>query len=177
MSNVTLKKQLEFFLKGGNTKRYHTVDMQRQQNVAEHSCFVAIIIGMLYFDINESEEIKNLMIWALFHDMAEGGVGDVASPVKRAAPMLKALLDRAENDEFNKVGIIQPKLSDRAYRMFKMADNFEGLLFCANEIRRGNSLAKEAYNNYKSYILKLNPEGHEETLFKLIKEMANDRGK
>lgn len=147
-----LDKQLEFVLKGGLTKRYHTNGTIREQNVAEHSFFVAWLLELMYGALG-----RNLAFAAVFHDIAEGAVGDVASPVKRSICQLKGLLDTAEANALRAVELTAPRFSEEEYRRLKMADNMEGLLYCVEEIRRGNSDAIEIYNNFLSYVLSLDP--------------------
>jgi len=161
-----MKKQLDFILKGGLTKRYHTWDTTRQQNVAEHSFFVAWLL-MLMYGIDEVSEY--VLVHALAHDISEGAVGDVASPVKRAMPELKKLLDKAEDAAFKESGLpFDEKATDEERRQLKMADNMEGLMFCRVELNKGNQQMQEVYDNYHSYIVAMKPVGKELKMFKLL---------
>ena len=162
-----MKKKLDFIMRGGLTKRYHTVDTIHGQNVAEHSFGVAMLMMLMYDPAGEGG-------WAtphaLLHDLAEAQVGDISSPVKRAMPELKVFLDKAEYLAFQEAGITLAKLSPRQHRMLKMADNMEGMLFCCRERYKGNKNIIEVYENFKSYTLALEPQGKELELFTLIQE-------
>lgn len=165
-----MRKDLDFIMKGGLTKRYHTTDTLRSQNVAEHSFFVAWLICFMYADSNH---LQSTMCFALAHDVAEGHVGDVSSPVKRANPALKLILDDAENEAWLAIGRSPPPISTVEKRMLKMADNMEGMLFCCRERAAGNKAVQKVYDNYRSYTLQLNPVGKELALLTIIEEKWN----
>lgn len=160
-----LEKQLDFILKGGLTKRYHTTDTLRPQNVAEHSFFVAWLMILMY-GISSADD----MFGALHHDIAEGSVGDISSPVKRAHPELKIILDICEDKAYSETDLATLVIDSVSKRRIKMADNMEGLLFCSREIRAGNRSIDmlEAYRNYVGYITALKPEDKELELLNII---------
>lgn len=161
-----LDKKLDFIIKGGLTKRYHTQGTIHEQNVAEHSFFVAWLIILMY---GSHKSLGHLLHLALFHDIAEGSVGDVASPVKRRYPDLSSYLHHAEAEALEEAGMLALATNNELRKMLKMADNMEGLLHCAEEIRRGNTDAIEIYNNFLAYTLALEPEGKELDLLIAIK--------
>ena len=160
-----MRKQLDFVMRGGLTKRYHTVDTVGTQNVAEHSFGVAMLMILMY-----DYEGMTATPHALMHDLAEAQIGDISSPVKRAMPELKEFLDKAEENAFLEVGILLAKLSPRQKRMLKMADNMEGMLFCCRERYKGNKNIIEVYENFKKYTQALEPQGKELEMFNLIQE-------
>lgn len=139
--------QLDFILKGGRTRRYHTNATIRDQNVAEHSFFVAWLYVLMY----GNDDLEPILA-SLYHDIAEGTVGDIPSPVKRESDVLKRLLDDAEERALAGACLSKPVLTTEQNRRLKMADNMEGLLHCADELRRGNKDAREIFDNFYRYI-------------------------
>ena len=149
-----LYDQLNFILRGGKTKRFHTADTLMPQTVAEHTFGVAMFCQLI-----DPGCRKEVILAALTHDLAEHQIGDVSSPTKRAYPELKAFMDRAENDWLNMFGLNYPeKLTEEEKRTLKYADIMDGMAFCIRERGFGNRSIQEVWDNFSGYLLKMNPQ-------------------
>lgn len=170
-----LKKQLDFIMEGALTKRYHCTDTLKEQNVAEHSFIVAWLLALMYHENDDKLELYQLVSLALLHDLAEAQIGDIASPIKRAHPELKGVLDIAEEGALQASGFNPIIMTPIQKRKLKLADNMEGMLFCVRERFKGNKKIVLAYKNYLQYTKELEPlPGKELELFNLIKELWYD---
>lgn len=71
---------VEAVIRAGQVLRWHVVATDRVQTVADHSFCVAMIAGLMAesMGINPS----NAYICGLYHDLAEGFLGDIPSPAK-----------------------------------------------------------------------------------------------
>ena len=164
-----MKAMLEFITRGAKTKRYHTTDTLTSQTVGEHSFGVAMLVYMLA----ARKPSWYLMMTALTHDLAEHVVGDVSSPTKRRFPELKRCVDHAEEIELAKFHLNYEHLLEKdEHRIFKLADNLDGMLFCVREKRFGNKAISEVWLNYTSYVSKLQPfSDDEEQIIKAITQL------
>jgi hypothetical protein len=117
---------------GGAVKRYHTVPTVGEQTVAAHSWGVAVIlIRILPFCS------KNLLIAALFHDVAEKWTGDIPADAKWREPEVSALLKRVERDVEETLNI-SIGISDEEELILSGCDRLELLWFCVEQARLGN---------------------------------------
>lgn len=177
-----LKEQLKFIYHGGKVKRYHTSDTLTAQTVAEHSFGVAWLCVLL-----KPLASRELLLAALAHDLGERILGDIPSPAKRLYPDIKRALDDAEQDLLDEAGLDFPSnLTTEELTILKIADIFDGMLFCIRERRMGSKAVIKIYDNFSSYytdeILYKKGELQEDKpgleLFKIIKQMwskYNDR--
>ena len=67
-----MRKTLDFILNGSEVKRFHTLTTHQLETVGHHSHGVACLTLMLNPDAS-----RELIIAALFHDLAEQHTGDV----------------------------------------------------------------------------------------------------
>src|SRR5579859_3219148 len=72
---------LKLKLRGGNVSRYHVEGRAIDQTVAEHTWRLLVILLDLWPNAS-----PDLVKTALYHDVAEGFIGDVHAPLKRALP-------------------------------------------------------------------------------------------
>jgi len=123
--------------------RYSNVARIKDENVAEHSFFVAVEVLELYqvFDF----KLDKALSMAIAHDWIEADTDDVNHLIKQKYPELKAALKKAENEEME-------KYPDYIIRMFREYDHqltFESIVvhiadarqcsrYATNEINRGN---------------------------------------
>jgi 5'-deoxynucleotidase YfbR-like HD superfamily hydrolase len=81
-------------LKGGHVVRYHTrPELADGQNVAAHTWRVMVVIHTLW----PEQSTKNLLLHALYHDVAEAEVGDMPATTKWKYPELNNLMRRVES--------------------------------------------------------------------------------
>lgn len=161
-----MKHTLDFILAGSEVKRYHTVTTLVSETVGHHSHGVAMLC--LLFDPMASRQV---LMAALFHDLAEHQTGDIPSPAKREFG-IGGKVDELEQRLMNAAGIIMPLLSADDKRTLKLADVAQGALFCAREISLGNKRMRRVFDRYISYAEELILVGREREIFNMIKEYA-----
>lgn len=163
-----LSKQLDLMLAGGLTKRYHTIDTVRQQNVAEHT-FFAMSIALVVYDKDTALE---LLPFLLVHDITEAVTGDLPATVKKEHNVVKLMFDNIEHEVYASAGISIRPMPDDLRRKLKVCDYLEGMLYCAREIKRGNMAIVQTYNNFLSYVETFDPQGKELEVLNYIQEMV-----
>lgn len=148
--------KLEFLTSGRETKRFHTVPVLSEQNIAAHSFGVAMLVGIL---VPKEELRAELLMAALTHDLAEQRMGaDMAAPAKRSMPdyargTFREVWGAMEEDHLVAVGLgYFGELYPEEERILKLADATEGALFCIRERAMGNKLVVTCYSNFRRYI-------------------------
>lgn len=161
-----MKHTLDFILAGSEVKRYHTVTTLVSETVGHHSHGVAMLC--LLFDPMAS---RQLLMAAMFHDLAEHQTGDIPSPAKREFG-IGGKVDELEHRLMNAAGLIMPHLSDEDKRTLKLADVAQGALFCARELSLGNKRMRGIFDRYLSYADEMMLVGREREIFNMIKGYA-----
>ena len=123
--------------------RYSNVARIKDENVAEHSFFVAVEVLELYqqFDFN----LGTTLAMAVTHDWIEADTDDVNHLIKKKYPELAAELRKAENAEMEKY----PNYIVNSFKEYDHKNSFESLIchiadarqccrYAQNEIDRGN---------------------------------------
>jgi 5'-deoxynucleotidase YfbR-like HD superfamily hydrolase len=153
-------QRLDFIRNGGETRRYHTWPVLRQQTVAEHSFHVAMLYSMLSMDADPANGVgcttRGLMA-ALTHDLAEHKFGDMPAPAKRELgaifPDFRAVYGAMEGGELARAGLEwESMLLPTELRWLKLADAMEGCLYCIRERAMGNKLIVTVFGNFRSYV-------------------------
>jgi 5'-deoxynucleotidase YfbR-like HD superfamily hydrolase len=140
--------------------RAHTSFVVKPYSVAEHSYYLAVLIE-LYFEefmvkvlwqpVTEQDKL-NLIVKALFHDIAEIKTGDIPAPFKgivsRVSPDLRECEEEVENQLLKKIyqvssgkEYIQEPLPGSHKLAFKFFDLLEFLLSRVQEYLMGNKFA------------------------------------
>ena len=148
-----IRKTLAFVYNGGSVKRFHTVSTIVQDTDARHSYGVAWLIWML----SDGLATGRLLMAGLAHDLAEQQVGDVPSPAKRALGIGKGL-DDLEDAILGKNGVLFA-LSEAEARILKLADCFDGMLFCIQERFLGNKNTDIVFRRYTDYVMSMDLSG------------------
>jgi len=154
MENTELSDILELVAKGGGVKRYHN-EMIENQTVGHHSFGVAWFCWLL----SHRSPTAELLYAAISHDIAEGVVGDVPSPTKRAIPGLRKTLADYEDKVMTDLGLPEPRIDAGDVRILKFADIFEGMLYCITQRSMGNRNVDKIFANYRDYSLQMEPSG------------------
>lgn len=154
-------------LRASATKRFHTMRTITENTVAEHGWGVACLV----WELTRGQCSATLLAAALHHDLGEHIVGDVPAPAKRELGIgerLNALEDRILRHQ----GCVNTAdLTALEARTLKLADCYDGMLFCVRERGLGNRTLNDVFTKYHSYVSALNPEGAElEILTAIINE-------
>lgn len=135
---------LRLLLRAGSVLRYHAEGVGIVQDVAAHTWRVAVILLHLWPDAS-----RELVLAALYHDAAEGLVGDLPAPVKRD-PAIHEAISRLEREFEAFLGVpSEANLSPEDYARLKCADCLELCLTCADHpratvaLRNGRRYARE----------------------------------
>lgn len=167
--------QRKFIFNGGASKRYHTVDTLKTQDIAAHSFGVAWLCELF----TGGKASKNLIMAALAHDLAEHVVGDVPSPSKRALK-IGELFDGFENKLLSENGVSAygEALNPEEALILKLSDMTEGMLFCLRERTLGNRSVEVVYGRFRTYAQEAlerypAPE-HAATIMTILDEIHNE---
>jgi len=114
-------------------KRWAIVRTIRDQSVAEHSYFVAMMTPRLLreYGYDDPEFILSATEYALMHDRDEVLSGDIATPIKK----------RIQSDVFGAIAEefgLKVEADDAVKAAVKVLDLFEAALFLAEEVAMGN---------------------------------------
>jgi 5'-deoxynucleotidase YfbR-like HD superfamily hydrolase len=105
--------------------RYHTVPLQTErQTVGAHSYAVSVLLNQLWPDSS-----KQLILSALYHDVAEVILGDIPATAKWGYPELRKAFEKAETQVMKSLEldfVLTKKEKDR----LKMADMLELVMYC-----------------------------------------------
>lgn len=151
--------------RAGRVIRYHTTPTLVREDIAQHTFNVMNLLMVL----TEGAPSPNLMRYALLHDQGEYVTGDIPSTVKRSVSSIKKVLD---DMEASAIPFALPELSDWEYRIFKTADNLDGLIKCMEEVRMGNHIMVPIGLEYCKYLRQL-WEGDHGYAFMIASEYIN----
>ena len=160
-----MKAQLQFLIDGSEVSRYHTVRTLQSETVGHHSHGVALLCQMIW-----PECPKDLLIMALTHDLAEHRTGDIPAPAKKEYK-IGDMVNELEEKLLKSVGF-DVLMTDKCKRVLKLADIFQGMIFCAREIQLGNKRQEIIMKRYEGYAEAFVLVGREAELFKFIKELT-----
>lgn len=139
-------------IRTGGTQRYHTIvgDLLKTQTVGQH-CY-----GVFWFvhALLRGQPSANVLIAAMAHDAGERWAGDMPGPTKREIDMKPALDAYEAKKLLEWTGFEPPPLQEFEALALRMADSFDGLLFCATECDLGNNAGalERTYKNYLQYV-------------------------
>ena len=139
--------------------RYNNLPRIKDESVAEHSYFVALIVSRLYqhYDFN----LEKALLMAIVHDIFEVHISDVPRNVKMNYPKLKTIMDEIEDDCIKRK---YPEYHDIIYDfngkhsiealIVKLADNLSCIQYADTEIKLGSNyympeVVKEATKTVK----------------------------
>ena len=135
----------------GQTLRYHTWPIHRQQSVGEHTWQCCRIYWQIFGPL--PPEASTYLIW---HDAGELAVGDLPFPVKAQNPTLKAKIDWLEEEAVVRMGgPISSKYDEVIKRRAKCADLIEMWEMGHTELLLGNKFAKPIIDDIRKAIQEL----------------------
>jgi 5'-deoxynucleotidase YfbR-like HD superfamily hydrolase len=161
-----MKTSLKFIMSGSEVNRYHTMFTIQRETVGHHSHGVACLVLAL-----NPEASRELLIAALYHDLAEQYTGDIPSPAKRDYGIGDQVSDLEER-LVKAAGLHWPNLTEAEQRVLKLADLAHGALFCLREMSLGNDRMYEVYERFITYALQMSLKPEEYKLFLAIEEMS-----
>jgi 5'-deoxynucleotidase YfbR-like HD superfamily hydrolase len=124
-------------LRAAHVRRWHIVQVAREQSLAEHMYCVAVIAGALAAKMNwagllHANKKLDLLNWALWHDIAEVRTGDMPTPFKRALESVagEGVVEKAESFIDNDLGgMYRTVKGTEVEAIVKLADLMEALKF------------------------------------------------
>lgn len=138
---------VRLILESYGVKRYHTARVSPQE-LGQHSARVAVILAYLKGD-------WSLTPYALVHDVPEIDTGDIPATTKWRYPELSAMLDRLEKDFAEEHGLHLPMIPKEDGELLRAADMIELVLYCNEQIRAGNTFARDMLQRGVAYVHKL----------------------
>lgn len=121
----------------GEVVRYHCWPTSVRQTTGQHTWQVMRIYTQIFGMM--SPEVS---YYILHHDSGELNTGDLAHHVKARRPDLKHLMDEAETEGLDMIGIVLPELPAAEKLRVKACDLLEMAEFAVEEQLRGNMLAR-----------------------------------
>ena len=127
--------------RAGVIGRYHSQLHLTHQSVAEHTWQVLRILTTLWPDAP-----REVLIYVIYHDIAEGVTGDAPYPVKLGNRDIKRLLDEEEDKAIVKMREVWeipgiPKLTEEQLRIVKGCELIEMWEWSLYEENMGNRYA------------------------------------
>lgn len=125
---------------GGKVERCHNIPHHGGYSVAAHSWGVAMLLMALW------PEDKELLLYALAHDVAEGWVGDVPAPTCRYVPGVRDQLGKVEEILLRMCGLddAYSNLEQEDIDKIKACDRLEFVLWAMEQVQMGNNYVMEA---------------------------------
>lgn len=140
-------ERIAYIRRALNVRRYHQHTTHEVDTVGKHSAGVAMFLLVLDPDCR-----KQVLTYALTHDLGEFAIGDLPAPTKRqVSKACKAELDALEDATLHDLGF-GSDLTDEEHALIKLCDYLDGFSFAVEELERGNRSMKIVGDNYASYI-------------------------
>lgn len=139
-------------------KRYNNIPRVKQESLAEHQFYIAIITMKLLELVDIPLESKYVLLnYVLIHDIQELYTGDIPHNVKMDNPELKKLIEEIEDNWLSESIFSAVNLSFKTFvdrdeslmLLFKLADHMQVVMYTLEEIEYGNK-HHEIYDIYKS---------------------------
>ena len=149
---------------GGAVTRLHTLPTIHKQNVADHSWNVMVLCKELGNELCN----KDLLLHALYHDVAEHWIGDIPAPVKWRSPKIDDAIDDIERKINDHLKIPNEDLTEEQLQIFKFCDMFEFMLYAKDEMMMGNMKVRSVFHNALRFLR--NHElwvDHSETIYRM----------
>lgn len=135
---------------GANVRRFHTVPLLNPETVGHHS---GNVVALCYF-LTRGGASAELLMAALFHDIAEQFTGDVPSPAKWSSKAFAKSLEKVEEWFATTNGFwhIFAALKEEEREILKAADMLDLVLKCKEEIALGNQNMEGPKKNGIEYL-------------------------
>lgn len=148
-----MKEVLQFIMEGGSVVRYHTRVGIKPDTDAHHSHGVAMLCSLLAGkgEDGRTKASVELIMAALTHDLAEQYASDVSAPTKRALGFAD-ILNNVELALLSDYDLNYAQyLTTEDATILKLADCFDGMMYCCRELSLGNRNALLIWRRFCAY--------------------------
>lgn len=142
--------------------RYHTRPGIKDDTDGRHSHGVALLCSILAGDdgTQHTRVSATLLMAALTHDLAEQKSGDISAPAKRTIPGLREQFQLMESATLDQYGLdYEQYLTDEESITLKLADSFDGMMYCCRELALGNRNVLLVWRRFCTYVETLTAKG------------------
>lgn len=162
-----------------NIERYNNTPRIKNENVAEHSYFVAFYVMMLADLVLEIDK-ERAMCLALIHDVEESISGDIPHNIKLKYPEMNKSLEKMNlliaKDIFEDGDYLELWKETREHetlesKLVLFCDILSGYMYTKDEIKMGNTFMEYINSKQKEFLL---GELSKEKRFKGIEEKINE---
>ncbi len=172
LQNANHEKYLAHIYRLSFSMRWNQYKRNTPISVMSHKVVVAYlsyIIGMTGNQAGEENDITDMMMRAIYHDVPEVITGDIITPTKKAVPGFVELLEEVEKTMMDDYlfGYISPEyksyiapyilspFDDEIGKRVKYADIFSALIEAKVEDKQGNTFFHEKYQTILAHIANL----------------------
>lgn len=190
LNNTDHEKYLAHIYRLSSSMRWNQYQRTSPISVMSHKVivtYISYIIGMLGNNAGETNDIEDMLMRAIYHDVPEVITGDIITPTKKAVPWFVELLEKVEETmmddylfgyispeykEYLSPYILKPFAGD-AWKKVKYADIFSALIEAKIEDRSGNQSFHEMYQNILAHISRISHPGAEFLLKEILFHFDN----
>jgi 5'-deoxynucleotidase YfbR-like HD superfamily hydrolase len=137
-----------------NLKRFPTHHVNKQQNIAMHTCN-CMFIAMYIIEADKVECDRGVLLQKiLFHDFVEGRTGDIAAPIKHYTKELYTKIKDLESEMLTSIfkdlpvnfkQIAVEAKDGKEGEIVALVDIIERLIYLCMEKRSGNQVTNDVY--------------------------------
>ncbi len=173
LRNSDYEKYLAHIFRLSFSMRWNQYQRSTPISVMSHKvvvCYISYVIGMIGNEQWEENDIGDMLMRAIYHDVPEVITGDIITPTKKAVPGFVELLEKVEETMMDDYlfGYITPEykeflipyilrpFDDQLGKKVKYADIFSALIEAKIEDRAGNHFFHEKYQTILAHISRIN---------------------
>lgn len=190
LRNSDYEKYLAHIFRLSYSMRWNQYQRNTPISVMSHKvvvCYISYVIGMIWNETWEENDIQDMLMRAIYHDVPEVITWDIITPTKKAVPWFVELLEKVEETmmddylfgyitseykEFLIPYILRP-FDDELWKKVKYADIFSALIEAKIEDRVGNHFFHEKYQTILAHISRINHPGVEFLLKEILFHFDN----
>lgn len=190
LSNKNHEKYLAHIYRLSFSMRWNQYQRNTPISVMSHKVivtYISYVIGMIGNNAGEINDIEDMLMRAIYHDVPEVITWDIITPTKKAVPWFVDLLEKVEETmmddylfwyispeykQFLVPYILRP-FDDDLGKKVKYADIFSALIEAKIEDRSGNQSFHEMYQNILAHISRISHPGAEFLLKEILFHFDN----
>ena len=169
-------ERLSILYRAGDVQRFHTCNMVKRQNVAQHT-YGALLWAMEICECLHlmPEERTAIYERLLIHDAPELEMGDVPANIKHDNPTIEAFYAAYERNFYRRLDLEPPFLGELGEAIVRACDLFDLCSTCVREKTMGNRSLRNAeiFKRACGYLVETTLHGNIE-LARLINEALDD---